>query len=54
MVENILCKMNINLIQGHQSDSDDLKSSEIKIEVRMRGLHIISNCVVVVVYQAVA
>ena len=29
----------------NRSDSDDLKSSEIKIEVRMRGLYIISNYV---------
>ena len=29
----------------NRSDSDDLKSSEIKIEVRMRDLYIISNYV---------
>jgi hypothetical protein len=29
----------------NRSDSDDLKSSEIKIEVRMQGLYIISNYV---------
>jgi hypothetical protein len=35
-----------NLLQViNRSDSDDLKSSEIKIEVRMRGLYIISNYV---------
>ena len=33
-----------NLLQViHRSDSDDLKSSEIKIEVRIQGLYIISN-----------
>jgi hypothetical protein len=35
-----------NLLQViNRSDSDDLKSSEIKIEVRMRELYIISNYV---------
>jgi hypothetical protein len=35
-----------NLLQViNRSDSDDLKSSEIKIEVRMRSLYIISNYV---------
>jgi hypothetical protein len=35
-----------NLLQViNRSDSDDLKSSEIKIEVRIRGLYIISNYV---------
>jgi hypothetical protein len=35
-----------NLLQViNRSDSDELKSSEIKIEVRMRGLYIISNYV---------
>jgi hypothetical protein len=35
-----------NLLQViNRSDSDDLKSSEIKIEVRMRRLYIISNYV---------
>jgi hypothetical protein len=35
-----------NLLQViNRSDSDDLKSSEIKIEVRMQGLYIISNYV---------
>jgi len=35
-----------NLLQViNRSDSDDLKSNEIKIEVRMRGLYIISNYV---------
>lgn len=29
----------------NRSDSDDLKSSDIKIEVRIRGLYIISNYV---------
>src|SRR6266852_5678473 len=29
----------------NRSDSDDLKSSEIKIEVRIQGLYIISNYV---------
>ena len=29
----------------NKSDSDDLKSSEIKIEVRIQGLYIISNYV---------
>jgi hypothetical protein len=35
-----------NLLQViNRSDSDDLKSSEIKIEVRIGGLYIISNYV---------
>jgi len=39
-------KLYSNLLQViNRSDSDDLKSSEIKIEVRMRGLYIISNYV---------
>ena len=29
----------------NRSDSDDLKSSEVKIEVRIQGLYIISNYV---------
>ena len=50
MVENIPLqnehKAYSNLLQViNRSDSDDLKSSEIKIEVRMRGLYIISNYV---------
>ena len=49
-MENIPWKININLIQIYckvinRSDSDDLKSSEIKIEVRIQGLYIISNYV---------
>ena len=50
MVENIPLqnehKPFSNLLQViNRSDSDDLKSSEIKIEVRMQGLYIISNYV---------